>query len=106
MLGIHDQNQFIFKHRESFEVAIAWLRSHQGKVEIAFQDLAWQTVRHIAEDFDFDLGVLLAKYQNQFRQKIERRTLVRAYTNQSPLQALHLSDCLAHLVAQAKDSLR
>jgi hypothetical protein len=55
---------------------------------------------------DLNFGMPLAIFQNELRQKIERRALVRTHSNQPALQTLHLGNRLPHLIAQTQDALR
>src|ERR1044072_3860693 len=48
----------------------------------------------------------LAIFQNELRQKIERRALVRTHSNQPALQTLHLGNRLPHLISQTQNTLR
>src|SRR5262249_17878216 len=47
----------------------------------------------------------LAIFQNEFRQEIERRALVRTHSNEPALQTLHFGNRLPHLIPQTKNPL-
>src|SRR5215208_3831430 len=106
MLRAHYQNKLILQDWKCLDIPIRWFRSHQRKINAAFQYLTRQAAGHVSKDLYLHIGMLLAIIQNELRQEIERRTLIRPDTNTSPLQTLHLCNRLAHLIAQTEDPLR
>src|ERR1041384_5994004 len=103
MLGAHDQNQLVFKNWKRLEVAITRFRRHQREVDIALDHFAWQPARDVSKYLDLNFRMPLAIFQNELRQKIEGRALVRTHRSEAALQTLHLGNRLSYLISQSQN---
>src|SRR3954447_15741277 len=106
MLRVRNQDQLVAQDRERLKIAVVRLKGEESEINVAIQDFARQSLRHLTIDFHFHIRVLLSILQNQMREQIERRALVRADANAPALKRAQLRDSLAHLIAEREDSLR
>src|SRR5690349_8707821 len=61
MFRAHDEREFVLQYRKRLKLAILWFRSHQRKVDVAFEHLTRQVARDVPHDLDLHVGMAFAK---------------------------------------------
>src|SRR2546428_2327275 len=105
MSWAHYERKLISHDGRCFEIGFIGQKREDGEIQIALVKLVRKPRRELARDFDLNLRILLAKFEDQLRQQVETGALVGADANAPALKGVELFESCEALITQIEQAL-
>src|SRR5882724_8427847 len=105
MSWAHYECKLIPHDGRRFEIGFIGQKGKDGEIQIALVKLVRKPRRELARDFDLNLRILLAKFEDQLRQQVKTGALVGANANAAALKGVELFERGEAFITQVEQAL-